>query len=84
MLNLDLADVSGLFGSALMVAAYAYSNAARTIDLVLFNALNLVGAIFLLLSLLVHVNVASLTLEVVWSLIAAGGLAKALAKRRRA
>ena len=84
MLRLDLADVSGLFGSALMVVGYAYSNAARTIDLVLFNALNLVGALFLLASLLVHFNLASTLLEVVWALIASAGLAKALVARRRA
>ena len=84
MLTLDLADLSGLFGSALMVGGYAYSNAARRIDLVLFNALNLVGAMFLLASLLVHTNFASLMLEIVWALIAAAGLAKALLARRRA
>ena len=76
-MTVDLADIVGLVGSAVMVVAYAYSNMAKAVDFVLFNALNLFGAIFLLGSLLVHFNLASLLLEAVWSLIALAGLVKA-------
>lgn len=66
-----------------MVAGYAYSNMARRIDFVLFNLANLVGAGMLITSLMVHFNLASMALEIVWAGIALLGLAKALAARRR-
>lgn len=78
------ANIVGLVGSALFVAAYLYSNIARTIDFRLFNAANLVGAILLVLSLTVHFNLAAMVLEISWAMIAAFGLAKALTGRRSA
>lgn len=83
-MTLDLANILGLAGSAIMVAAFAYSNAAKAIDLVLFNILNLAGAALLISSLLVHTNVASLLLEFAWAAIALIGLGKALIARARA
>lgn len=77
-----LADIVGLAGSALFIFAYLYSNIAKAIDFRLFNAVNLVGAALLILSLSVHFNLAAMVLEVCWGLIAAFGLAKALAARR--
>jgi hypothetical protein len=79
--TLDLPNTVGLIGSALMVTAYAYSNMAKSLDFVLFNLLNLIGSALLIASLWVHFNLASMALEIVWALIAAGGLAKAWAKR---
>ena len=79
-----LADIVGLAGSALFIAAYLYSNIARAIDFRLFNAVNLVGAVLLVVSLTVHFNLAAMVLEVSWALIAAFGLVKALAGRKAA
>jgi len=76
--TLDLANVVGLMGSALFVIAFAYSNLARSMNFVLFNALNLVGAILLLYSLSVHFNLAAAVLEVCWAAIALFGLLRAL------
>lgn len=81
---LDLANIVGLIGGALMVIAFAYSNLAETMNLVLFNLLNLVGALMLGASLVVHFNLASLLLEIVWAAIALFGLVKALMTRVRA
>ena len=83
-MSLGLANLVGLIGSALMVFGYAYSNIAKRMDYVLFNTLNLVGSILLILSLSVAFNLASMLLEIVWGLIAAAGLAKALVGRRAA
>ena len=47
-LHLDTANIVGLTGSALMVVAFAYSNLAKVMNLVLFNLLNLIGAIMLI------------------------------------
>ena len=74
----DWANVVGLIGSGLMVIAYGYSNVARTMNFTLFNLLNLVGSLLLIWSLTVHFNMASMALEVVWTIIALFGLAKAI------
>lgn len=79
-MTLDLANIVGLIGSALFVIAFAYSNIARSMNFVLFNALNLIGAVLLLYSLSVHFNLAAAVLEVAWALIALAGLGKALWK----
>lgn len=81
-MTFDLANIIGLIGSALMVGAFAYSNMARTLNFVLFNLLNLIGALLLIASLTVHFNMASMALEVVWALIAVVSLWKALRKGR--
>jgi len=80
--TLDLADLSGLAGSVLMVVGYLYSNVARRLNFVLFNALNLAGSAFLIASLSVHFNLSVMLLEIVWGLIAAFGLVRALRGRR--
>ncbi len=79
-----LADMIGFVGDALMVIAFIYSNVAKTMNLILFNLLNLVGALMLGTSLVVHFNMASLALEVVWAAIGLFGLVKALVARRHA
>ena len=76
-MNPLLADIIGLVGSAMMVFAYAYSNIAKAMDFVLFNLLNLVGSVLLIVSLTIHFNLASMLLEVVWAAIALLGLGKA-------
>lgn len=78
----DWATIVGLIGSALFVGGFAYANAARQLDKVLFNLINLLGAILLLVSLSVHFNLAAVVLEVCWGLIALVGLIKALGERR--
>ena len=79
-MSFGLANVIGLIGSGLMIAAYAYSNMTKALNFILFNLLNLVGALLLIASLTVHFNMASMILEVVWALIALIGLAKAMRK----
>ena len=83
-MTLDLANILGLIGSALMVIAYAYSNMVRRIDLLIFNGLNLIGSLMLFYSLTIHINLASLTLEIVWAIIAAFGTLRAIRRRHAA
>jgi hypothetical protein len=83
-MTLDLANIVGLIGGAIMVIAFAYSNLTKRMNLVLFNLLNLVGAAMLGASLMVHFNMASMALEIVWAAIALFGLVKALSTRARA
>ena len=78
------ADLIGLVGSALFLAAFAYANFAPAFDKLWFNAVNLVGSVLLLTSLAVHFNLAAAVLETCWGLIAAAGLVAAIRKRSRA
>ncbi len=78
-----MADIIGLAGSVLFIIAFGYANLTKQMDQILFNSLNLLGAVLLLTSLWVHFNLAAFCLEVAWAIIAALGLGKALVERRR-
>lgn len=78
-----LANIIGVMGSVLFIGAFAYANKVEKIDKLLFNAVNLAGAILLLISLWVHFNLAAFILESAWAVIALVGLAKAVRERRR-
>ena len=58
-----LADAIGICGSILFIGAFLYANRAAVLNKLLFNALNLLGAILLLISLSVHFNLAAVVLE---------------------
>jgi hypothetical protein len=79
-----LADIIGLIGSAIFLAAFAYANVAKQLNKVAFNLANLVGAILLLISLSVTFNLAAFVLEAAWGAIAAVGLVLAVRARLRA
>ena len=78
----DWANVAGLIGSAIFIAAFTYANASATLDKVLFNIANLIGAVLLLASLWVHFNLAAFVLETAWAAIAGWGLLRELRQRR--
>ena len=81
IINGFAANVIGILGSALIVSAYAYNVYATSVNAFVYNGVNLIGALLLTLSLLVHFNLASLLLEFVWMAIALGGLWKAYRDR---
>lgn len=83
-MSFDLPNLAGFAGMVLILAAYGYQTVQgdRTRP-ALQHGLNLVGALLLVASLLVHVNVASLILESVWAVIALFGLWQALRARRQ-
>lgn len=80
-MNGELADAIGLLGSAIFIGAYAYANMARQMDKLLFNAVNLVGAVLLLISLSVHFNLAAFVLEIAWAVIGLYGIVQGLRER---
>ena len=80
-MSLDLGDVVGFTGMAVFVIAFGYSNLSKSLNLTLFNLLNLVGAVAMIASLWVHPNKAAMLLEIVWATIALFGLVKALLSR---
>ncbi len=81
-MTLDWANLVGLLGSVLFIGAFAYANQAKQLNKLLFNAVNLLGAVLLLTSLAVHFNLAAFVLEVAWAAIALLGLIKAMIARR--
>lgn len=81
-MNPLLADLIGVAGSVLFIGAFAYANKVDQIDKLLFNAVNLAGAILLLISLSVHFNLAAVILETAWAGIALTGIVKAQRERR--
>ena len=76
------ADVIGLTGSALFIAAFAYANLAKELNKVWFNLANLLGAILLLISLSVTFNLAAFVLEAAWGVIAVAGLVMAVRAKK--
>lgn len=78
------ADLIGFAGSFCIVAAYAYSNLAKAMNMVAFNLVNFVGAALLAVSLTVNYNLPTLVLEIVWMAIALFGVTRALLARRKA
>lgn len=77
------ADLIGFAGSFCIVAAFAYSNMTRQMNLLLFNIVNFVGAALLTVSLTVNFNLPTMVLEIVWMAIALFGIGKALLARRQ-
>ncbi|WP_417622732.1 CBU_0592 family membrane protein [Parasphingorhabdus sp.] len=77
------ANVIGISGSILIVVAYAYNVYADAVNAFIYNGTNLIGAILLTISLMVHFNLASFLLEIVWIITAVGGLFKAYRNHKR-
>ncbi len=78
-----IANVIGLIGGALFIAAFAYANVAQSLNKLWFNAANLLGAMLLLVSLWVNFNLAAFVLEAAWAIIALAGLIQAVRIRLR-
>ena len=76
------ANIVGLIGSAIFIAAFAYANLAQRFDKLWFNLANLAGALLLLASLWVNFNLAAFVLEVAWGAIALLGIVAALRARK--
>ena len=68
MISIELAaNIIGMMGTGLVVGTYLLMQLNKLDPKGLaFNCANLLGAIFLLLSLLVHFNVASFVIEIFW------------------
>ncbi|MES2289691.1 MAG: hypothetical protein V4530_08125 [Pseudomonadota bacterium] len=83
-MNSLTADIIGICGSVIFIGAFLYANISPAMNKILFNALNLVGAVLLLVSLSVNFNLAATFLEAVWGCIALVGLISALRARGKA
>lgn len=84
MSPLDIYSVIGFFGTACIIAAYAYLTLVEVPNPFILHGTNLMGAALLTVSLTVHTNWPSLVLEGFWAAIAIVGLTKAVRKRKAA
>lgn len=82
MPSLDIYAIIGFFGTACIIGAYGYLTATDKPNPLILHGTNLVGAMLLTVSLLVHTNWPSLVLEGFWAAIAIWGLAKAMKARK--
>lgn len=72
---MTLYDAIGIFGSAIIVAAYCATQLGRlSVSGRLFPALNLIGAVLILISLTKAWNLPSAIMEGFWVLISLYGL----------
>lgn len=78
-----VANIFGFTGMVCIIAAYAYVTGSKDPNPYLQHGVNLAGAAFLTVSLLVNMNPASLVLEFFWAAIAIWGLVKAARGRSR-
>lgn len=78
-----LANAIGLIGTACIIFAYGYATARSEPNPFVQHGINLLGAAFLTVSLLVNFNLASLVLEFFWAAIAIWGLIRAWRGRER-
>ncbi len=69
---------------ACIIGAYAYQTHSAAPDPYVQHGTNLLGAVLLTISLLVHTNLPSLVLEAFWAAIAVYGLGKAWLGRGKA
>ena len=78
---IDIYTIIGFVGMACIIAAYAYLTLQAQPNPFVLHGTNLVGAVLLTVSLLVHMNLPTLVLEAFWAAIALFGLAKAVRYR---
>lgn len=79
-----LSNALGFAGTACCIIAYAYITYEDEPNRYLQHGLNFLGAVLLLISLMVNVNLPSIAMEGLWALVAGWGLAKAFLSRKRA
>ena len=82
MIGPQTADVIGFIGGITILVAYAWQTLGNTTPTAGINALNLVGASLLALSLTVNYNLPALAVEVIWAAVAFTGLVRRLGMRR--
>lgn len=79
-----LANIVGMVGTSLIVAAYLLMQLNKLDPKGMnFNLINLIGAILLLISLMVHFNLASVVIEVFWIIASVIGIVNIMRSKSR-
>lgn len=78
------ADIVGYIGSAMIIWAYFLLQSGKvTSDDITYPLINLIGAILLMISLMVHTNMPSIIIEIFWIGISVYGVWKILKKKNK-
>lgn len=78
-----IANVAGFAGAGLFILAYLLLSIDIIKPLILYQILNMLGAVLLIVSLLIKVNVSALFLEASWFAISLYALIKLLLKQKK-
>lgn len=72
-----VSDPVGLVGVVLLLIAYFFLSTGRwASDSIIYQVYNLIGALFILYSLLFHWNLSSFVIEIAWVTISLIGIAR--------
>ncbi len=83
MLSISLfGNIIGYTGSILCVIAF-FLVQRENVNMIKYNLINLLGSCFLFISLLIHMNIASLSLEIFWIAGSIYGIIVAHKKQKR-
>jgi arginine exporter protein ArgO len=81
---MDMWNIAGILGMMGLLLAYGLQQAhILSRDMMRYHALNFAGAMLLIVSLLVHRNMAALVLEIIWVAITLGGMVRVMRRRSR-
>lgn len=80
---MDIFQFIGFVGMCFIVGAYMLLQLGKTdANSLIFQSINLIGAVLLIISLLVHFNLGSFLIEVFWIVITLIGMLKIYKNRR--
>lgn len=83
-LNLEWYDWIGLLGTLMVLGAFFLLQARKLAGTgLVYQLLNLFGAVGILMSLYDHFNISVFFLQIAWILISGYGIARGLGERRR-
>lgn len=82
MMSFDLYDLAGMVGAVLIIVAYLGTQQRwLSAEDWRFPLANLIGAVFIIISLMTDWNLAAFVIEVFWILISFYGLAQSMRRR---
>ena len=77
-----LGNIIGYIGMAMVVYAFFMVQHPKA-NMITYNIINLISAIFLFISLCIHTNIASMTLEIFWICGSIYGIVKNLKHKKQ-
>ncbi|RZI46723.1 hypothetical protein EDM53_03885 [Rickettsiales endosymbiont of Peranema trichophorum] len=82
IMNIKYSDVAGLIGVLILLTSYLLIQLDRiNVKELTYSVMNMCGALFIMVSLLVDWNLSSMVIEVIWFLISVYGICRCLRKK---
>ena len=80
---MDTFNIIGLIGTAITIIAYLLSSFNLLQVGILYQAMNFIGSMLLVISLTSHFNMPAIILETIWCAISISALVRILIKQRK-